>query len=44
MLKKIAVLAGVAAAAALVKKKLDQDQADKDLWAQAADDPTAKKN
>ncbi|MEO8749498.1 DLW-39 family protein [Dermatophilaceae bacterium Sec6.4] len=41
MLKKIVVLAGVAAVVAFVKKKRDQDQAGKDLWAQAADKPTA---
>ncbi len=41
MLKKIVVLAGAAAAAFAVKKKLDQDQASKNLWAQAADNPRA---
>ena len=41
MLKKIMVLAGIAAAVAVVKKKQEKDQAGKDLWAQAADNPTS---
>ncbi len=41
MLKKIVVLAGLAAAVAAVMKKKEKDQAGKDLWAQAADNPTA---
>ncbi|GAB3493891.1 DLW-39 family protein [Flexivirga lutea] len=39
MLKKLALLIGVAGAAVLAKQKLAQNKDAKDLWAQAADKP-----
>lgn len=37
MLKKIAVVVVVAAGAVLAKRKFDQSNAEKTLWAEAAD-------
>lgn len=39
MLKKLAVLLGLAGLAVVAKQKLDQKSDAKDLWAQAADKP-----
>ncbi|GGB22683.1 hypothetical protein GCM10011492_10600 [Flexivirga endophytica] len=44
MLKKLAVLLGLAGVAVAVKQKLDRKNDAKDLWAQAADKPGNSSN
>ena len=42
MIKKLILLAGVAAAAVIARQKLEQGKSEKDLWAQASDQPTGQ--
>jgi hypothetical protein len=39
-MKKLLILIATAVGATLVKRKLDEQQAERDLWAEATDDST----